>query len=971
MSTARLDELLAALSEAEDARSKPLERLKAELDFAVRLARSRPEKRQEWEALVERAIRRVLDGLSAGTADVADLVFEAEQTLAPLGAAAREYVIYCCGHGHIDMNWMWSWPETVAVCHDTFSTMDALMDEFPHFHFSQSQASVYLAMREHAHELFERIRQRVAEGRWEVTASQWVEGDKNLASGEILCRHLLYTRRWFEQNLGLPYDHVRIDWEPDTFGHCWTLPGILRRGGVRRYYHHRSSGPRLQSMSSGETSQLFWWEGKDGSRVLAFDDSPNGYNNEITPRMTHLLLDLERHTGLKMMLWVYGVGDHGGGPTRRHLRAAEEMAQWPIWPEVRLTTTDEFFSDAERQIEEQSLELPVHRGELNFVFEGCYTSQSRIKFANRRGESALVDTEAIAVVAKRVAGLDYPRDDLVACWRRAMFLQFHDILPGSGVKETVEHAMGQFQETLATTGMVQTRGLRAIAARIDTSSLQPPRRPGAADLGLGAGAGDGAWWGGVSTRGVGERGGDVFVIFNPAPFARDALARVKVWDRELQPGRVRVRDADGATTAGQVIETGNYWGHSFAVVAFPARQVPPMGYRAYAVEPAACPECEPGVCVREAGRPVYRLGYVRAQTASPVVVSNEHLELTVSPEAGGITSVVDRATGTELVPEGAVLGALEREQEAPHAMTAWQLGPIIDRVQPLAGCTLDIVHEGPHLATIRLSAAHNDSEYTLEIGLASGSRQIDFALDVNWLERGDPQTGVPVLRTSFPLAIRKGRATFAIPCGSIEREADGEEAPALTWADLTGRSTAADGETAGATLANDCKYGHQLSEDTMRLTLLRSSYDPDPLPELGRHHVRYALRPHVGPLEVAEAIRTGYALNHPCIPVGTTAHEGELPAEAGAIEVLSPNVMLCGFKLAEDSDALVMRLYEFEGEATEARIRLSHRLADSGAPAVETDLLEQPLEESTAKMNGDVLSVMVPAHGIATVRIGS
>ncbi|MEA3401803.1 MAG: glycoside hydrolase family 38 C-terminal domain-containing protein [Armatimonadota bacterium] len=971
MSTASLDQLLAALSEAQETRSKPVERLKAELDFAIRLARSRPEQQQEWEALIEQAIRLVLEGLEGRPSDTEGLVSEAEEVLAPLGAAAREYAVYCCGHAHIDMNWMWSWPETVAVCHDTFSTMDALMDEFPGFHFSQSQASVYLAMQEHAPELLERIRQRVAEGRWEVTASQWVEGDKNMASGEILCRHLLYTRRWFEENLGLSYDRVKIDWEPDSFGHCWTLPGILQRGGVRRYYHHRSSGPRLQSMSSGETSQLFWWEGKDGSRILAFDDSPNGYNNEIAPRMTHLLFDLERHTGLKMMLWVYGVGDHGGGPTRRHLRAAQEMAQWPIWAEVKLTTTEEFFSEAERRIEQQGLELPVHRGELNFVFEGCYTSQSRIKFANRRGESALVDTEAIAVLASRVAGLDYPRDELVACWRRAMFLQFHDILPGSGVKETVEHAMGQFQETLATTGMIQARGLRAIAERIDTSSLQPAERPGATDLGLGAGAGDGAWWGGVSTRGAGERGGEPFVIFNPAPFERDALAQVKVWDRDLQPGRVRVRDAEGTLMSGQIIETGNYWGHSFAVVAFPAPQLPPLGYRAYAVEPEACADWEPGVSVQEAGRPIYRLGYVRAQTPSPVVVTNEHLELIISPEAGGITSVLDRATGTELVPEGAVLGALDREQEAPHAMTAWQLGPITDRVQPLAGCTLDIVHEGPHLAAITLSARHNDSEYALTISLAAGSRQIDFALDVNWLERGDPQTGVPVLRATFPLAIQQGRANFEIPCGSIEREADGEEAPALTWADLTGLSTTAEGITVGATLANDSKYGHQLSDDAMRLTLLRSSYDPDPLPELGRHEVRYALRPHVGPFDAGDAIRTGYALNHPCVPVATTAHEGELPAEAGAIEMLTPNVMLSGLKLAEDSGALIMRLYGFEGADTEARIRLSHRLAHAGAPAVETDLLEQPLEESTARMEGDVLTMMVPAWGITTVRIGA
>ena len=159
---------------------------------------------------------------------------QAEEILAPLGQAAKEYTIYCVGHAHIDMNWMWSWPETVALTYDTLATMDKLMDEFPEFRFTQSQASVYALTRQYAPELFQRIKQRVAEGKWEIVASQWVEGDKNLASGEILCRHLLYTRRWFEKHMGIAADQVKIAWEPDTFGHCWTLPGILARGGVSR-----------------------------------------------------------------------------------------------------------------------------------------------------------------------------------------------------------------------------------------------------------------------------------------------------------------------------------------------------------------------------------------------------------------------------------------------------------------------------------------------------------------------------------------------------------------------------------------------------------------------------------------------------------------------------------------------------------------------------------------------------------------
>lgn len=958
--------LAASLNSAAAPQVSALDRFKAEVDFAARLANTRPDKTEEWGRLLQQAVSLVAEGVKAGKS-AEGLVAEAETLLAPLGAAAKEYTIFCCGHAHIDMNWMWTWPETVSVTYDTFSTMDKLMDEFPEFHFSQSQASVYELTRKYAPELFEKIKQRVQAGLWDVTASQWVEGDKNLASGEILCRHLLYTRRWFFEHMGIPYDQIKLDWECDTFGHCWTLPGILSRGGVTRYYHHRASGPRLRGMSSGELSQVYWWEGKDGSRVLTFDDSPNGYNNEITPRMAHLLLDLERNTGLRCMLWVYGVGDHGGGPTRRHLRAARDMATWPIFPCVKLSTTDDFYTEAERQIAERNLQIPVYKDELNFVFEGCYTSESCIKFANRKGENDLFDTEFAALLAERACGAAYPQEQLNKCWERAMFLQFHDILPGSGVRETVHHAMGLFQENLANTGIIRTRSLRSLADKMDTSALAPAR-PGS-DQGLGGGAGNDAWWGGVSTLGAGQSGSDPFVVYNPAAFERDELVRLKIWDREL-PGRVVVRDSAGNLTAGQIVDKGNYWGHSFVTVAFVARRLPALGWRAYTVEAGEAPADGEGAYIRETGRPIYGLGYVNAQLTNPVVMGNEFLEMTISAKEGGIIELTDKVSGIGIAQSMLPLGALLRQQEAPHGMTAWQLGAIVEEVEPLADGTLRVVQNGPNLAAVQLSGKHKDSDYRLTISLARGSRQISFDLDVNWLERGEPQTGVPVLRACFPVNVTEGKATFEIACGSIERRADGEEAPALNWADVTGMSWEDVDQEIGVTVLNDSKYGHRVSEDTVQLTLLRSSYDPDPLPEIGRHQIRYAVVPHMSALDVPEATRQGFAFNHPVITVGTTVHEGDLAAEMEGLSVLTPKVMLSGVKKAEDGTGLILRLYEMTGEATSAQVRIAPWLAAAGSPAVETDLLERALPESTAKMDGDVLTVTIPAYGITTVRIG-
>jgi alpha-mannosidase len=432
----------------------------------------------------------------------------------------------------------------------------------------------------------------------------------------------------------------------------------------------------------------------------------------------------------------------------------------------------------------------------------------------------------------------------------------------------------------------------------------------------------------------------------------------------------RVRDSAGHLLRGQTVDKGAYWGHNYHEVAFPVRGLPGLGYRAVTVELGEAPDPEGAAYLHETGRQVYPLSYMDAHVANPVVLGNEFLELVVDPQAGGIVSLVDKQTGGEMVGEGGALGSLERQLEGPHGMSAWQLAEILDTAEPLAGSRIILQHRGPNLVAVQLVGKYGECDYTLTLSLAAGSRRIDFDLDVNWLERGTPETGVPTLRAIFPLAIEAGRARCEIPCGMMERAADGEEVPALNWVDLTGSAFWLEGQTLGATLLNDCKYGHRLSEDTLQLTLLRSSYEPDPLPEYGRHQIRFALLPHVGDFDADAAVRAGYAFNHPCLPVSTTAHAGDLPPEAEGVALLSPGVMLSGLKQAEDSEAVIVRLYEITGQDTEAQVRLAAWLAAPDAPVVETDTLEQPLADSTARLEAGVLKVKIPAYGIVTVRVG-
>ena len=936
-----LDSTLRGISESETGKASLAQRIRSEIEFAQKFLDLFPDKKAKWEPLILKAAELVKKKVSAdGSIDIAAMVAEAEGILAPIGKVAKEYTIHCCGHAHIDMNWMWPWQETINVSHDTFATVDRLMDEFPEFHFSQSQASTYIGMEEFCPEIFEMIKKRVKEGRWESTANMWVEGDKNMASGEILCRHILYTKQYFKEKFGLPYDAVKIDWECDTFGHCHTLPTILNHGGVTRYYHVRT----------GPADWLAWWEGPDGSRVLRYHDRC-GYNGHIRAAMANSMIDYVKENGMKDWMYMYGVGDHGGGPTRRDLRNAVDLQSWPIFPNVKLSTTDAFLS----AIEKAKPNLPVFNQELNFEFDGCYTSQSNIKRANRVGENILPEVEAIALVAGATVGFPYPAEDIRKGWRMVMFSQFHDILPGSGIHATYEYSQGLFQETQAIAGAIRTRALRKLAAGINTSKasgIKPPTGTLGASIGngLGAGVGDPGITGGVTSRSAGAVDAEPVVVFNQLAFPRSDVAIMKVWNKNLPNDRITVRDEKGNVTAGQFVHKGHYWGHDFTTVAFPVKDVPATGYKVYTIDRAAVPVPTEGV------------------TLSCGVMENEFVRVEVDGASGAIRHLIDKATGYDYVPEGELMGLLEYCEEVPNGMSAWNIGQIKRITKLDQDGTFNEVMHGPHRCTVKTDRKVNDSTITLTIGLNAGSPMVDFAVDTRWVEIGRNETCIPMLRIAFPAKVADPKATYEIAFGSIERPVDGREVPALKWADLSGSRVGAKGKC-GITMVNADKYGHNAKENTLRLTLLRSSHAPDPLPEMGDHHIRLAIVPHDGPVSVSEATKLGASFGLPMNLVSTDVHEGKLPVSKGYVEVVTPNVMLAAVKKAEDSNAVIVRLYEMEGKATEAKVKISD-IVKAKASAVQVDVMEQPLKKSSAKLDKDTLTVKIPAHGLVSVKVG-
>lgn len=942
-----------------------LYRLQAELSFAKQMCGAHTEQSATWSALILEAGQLVDSGLRKPGGDVDVLIHEAEAVLTPLAATAKTYQLLCVGHAHIDMNWQWSWPETVGLTHDTFQTMLVLMEQFPDFIFSQSQASVYALIEKYNPEMFQRIRQRVKEGRWEVTASQWVEGDKNLASGESISRHLLYTRAYFQEKFALSPEDVQIDFEPDTFGHPASLPTILAQGGVRYYYHCRGSrGPHL-----------YWWVGADGSRILTFNDiqwymhHDAGYRHiAIDASIADPLIAYSLETGLRTMPVLYGVGDHGGGPTRRDLRRILDMQKWPIYPTVRFSTLQHYFKCAEQA----NLALPEITGERNFVFAGCYTSQARQKQANRQGENILYGAEAAATIGDCILAVPYPYKNLEAAWQQLLFDQFHDILPGSGIQATRHYTLGHAQDVQAAAMMARTNALRALSRHVDTQSLRKDfvksgfvrarKDELESGLSMGAGVGNATGAGGESAFSVAQTSDRAYFIFNTLPHNRSEVVRVKVWDTSLAPQDLVVSSEGSRVVQTQIMGQGQYAGHHYMEIAFPV-SCPALGYQTVCISDrrAELGLPEPAQESQWEGEG----GSLRTRQLDDAMLENEFLKVRLDAASGSITSLVDKRTGREWISPDQPSGILQYCLEAYEGMSAWVIGQFIDRHDVLSGGKLQRIHKGPYIQTYRWTRSlEKATKLELDITLISGEAQLQFNLKVDWRQIGSPDTGIPHLKVRFPLHIENARATYEIPFGSLQRDlTHGEEVPAQRWVDFS----EADGQ--GMTLVNNSKYGFNVEGNSLNMTLLRGSIDPDPLPDLGVHIISYALVVHESGWTAGDCMEAGEDWNVPVDVVSTDFHEGILPAYQSLLRVEPHNIRVTAIKKAQDGKAIILRLVEVEGQAVTAHLTLSSNLVDGEGTAKRTDTMERIMPLPSLPMKAGKLSVLVEPYSIVTLRL--
>jgi alpha-mannosidase len=879
--------------------------------------------------------------------------------------------IYLLGHAHLDLAWLWRLCETWEAAQRTFESVLGLQEDFGELIFCHSSPALYAWVEENRPDLFAAIQGKVAAGFWEVVGSFWVEPDLNLISGESIVRQLLYGQRYCLEKFGKLSPVV---WVPDSFGFCWSLPQFMQQGGVEFFV--------TQKLRWNDTTKfpydVFWWKSPDGSEIFSLMSALIG--ETIDPvKMAAYACEWQSQTHIANCLWLTGVGDHGGGPTRDMLEIARRWQHSPFFPQLEFTTAEKYLREIQglgTRGEDYSpmppapcplphSPIPTWNDELYLEYHrGCYTTHGEQKRWNRRCENLLYEAELFASLASISAGVSYPQAELEAAWKQVLFHQFHDILPGSSITEVYNDALPAWRlvEKLGTEILQQSLG--AIASQI---SLPTPPHPDALPI----------------------------FVFNSLNWQRSEVVAVSVPDGEKD---WEIYDLDGEAVPCQynltphpqpLSSTGE--GLGVRSLLFIASDIPSVGYRLFWLSP------QPAIGTGRANNTKIISESEQSSTNKKIsegtnfVLENQLLRVIIDEVTGNLASIFDKVNNREVLQEPGG-NQLQAFQDSGQYWDAWNIDPNYHQ-HPLDAPQLKSitwVEQGCVESRVRVVRQIGESEFCCDYILQAGSPLLKITTTVNW------QESHVLVKAAFPLNLEADFATYEIPCAAIRRTTKPQtpaeqakwEVPALRWADLTATELGNEENSSpskiqnpkskiqncyGVSLLNDCKYGYDSKPNQLRLTLLRSPHWPDPEADKGTHEFTYAIYPHAGSWEAAHTVKRGYELNQPMqvillsnnlLASDETSSPQSLPPVASLLKLSAENLILMAFKQSEDNpQEWVLRCYECHGEAAELSL-----VSDLGLSLGEAvDLLEREVATPEVLVSGE--SVRIQPWKIASFKV--
>lgn len=802
-------------------------------------------------------------------------------------------VVYGVGHSHIDMAWLWRLSATREKASRTFSTVLNLMKQYPEYRYMHSSPQLYQFLKEDYPEIYEQVKERIREGRWEITGGMWVEPDTNIPSGESLVRQFLYGKRFIREEFG---KETTLCWLPDVFGYSAAFPQIMKKSGMKYFMTTKISWNQYNHFPY----DTFWWKGIDGSEIFThFITTPEDgswfytYNGHMDPEeVTGVWENYKDKDKNDELLIAYGWGDGGGGPTREMLEQSRVMKNIPGIPRVEMSSAEGYFRRLYDHADKENLEK--WDGELYFeLHRGTYTSQAETKRYNRKTEILLHNIELLAALA-HLDGAAYPRETLDGIWERVLLNQFHDILPGSSIRQVYEDTARDYEA-------IREKG--AVLLEEAKEKLSEKIR--------------------VNRNSV--------VLFNTAGYERSDYVCIPYGGAVERDTVLLDEDGPVSRTAG---EDG--------ILAY-VEKLPSFGYKTLQIagqEAAAdAGEKRVSVCCDAVISPFYRITF------------NAN---------GEIETLYDREAERQ-VDCGRPMNVFAAFEDKPQRFDAWDVD-VYYKEKPYAPFVLtkrEVVSQG-ETAVIRSSWKFNRSVLTQDMIVYADDRRIDFVTTVDWKEKQ------VFLKTYFPVDVHAGEASYEIQFGNIRRPTHTNtewdfarfEVPGHRWADLS------QGDY-GVAILNDCKYGYDVHENVLGLSLLKSAVRTDETADRKVHHFTYSLYPHRGTAETADVTKAAINLNMPvltqCVPA---AGQGESFVRSSFVHTDCGHILLDTVKLAEDGKSCVVRLYEYKNCSDDKAGLFFDRTVKR---VTETNLCEE--EEREIAVNGNGIAFAIGCYEIKTFKV--
>lgn len=794
----------------------------------------------------------------------------------------------------MDPVWLWQWQEGFQEVKATFRSALDRLNEYPEFVFTSSSAAYYEWVEQNEPRMFHEIKQRVAEGRWQIVGGWWVQPDCNLPHGESFVRQGLYGQKYFREKLGVT---ARVGYCVDSFGHFGMLPQILKKSGMDFYVFMRPS-----PHEKGLPGPLFWWEADDGSRVLTFRIL---YEYTVNRGLEKHILRCaqELKTPLDQLMCFYGVGNHGGGPTRENIETIRRLQREAEVPRLVFGSPNEFFET----VEPDAAGFPVVHDELQHHASGCYAAHSGIKQWNRRAEHALLAAEKMSALAARVTGQPYP-DEFARAWKNVLFNQFHDILAGTSIEAAYDDAREAYGEAMAIAARAQNYAVQALAWNIPIEPAENVKP---------------------------------LVVFNP-----------HAWDSKVN---VEVELGGWKEANGLWDDRGNVVPHQLVQSQATARgryrlsfiaQLPALGYRTYRIVPEVA-----------AASPLPD----QDDTVEHHVLENERFRLELGAGTGSIRSLRDKKFALEVF-----LGEAAKPVVIDDPSDTWSHNVTrFDRVVgAFTAKRIRRVERGAVKSVLRVESEYGASRLIQDFTLYAELEQIDVHVTVDWREQFKMLKLRFPLNLNNMRAVSEIPYGH-LERGATGEEEPGQSWLDVTGisrdtGDLYGLSILNDGKYSydvnvrdiGFTILRSPIYAHHIP------------MQPDPdgwysFIDQGIQHFTFTLLPHAGSWEGAGTVKRAWELNQRAIPLLESFHAQGTLAQADAfIDVQPENIVVSVLKLAEDNADWILRAYETSRQATDATIAFpkwgrliqthfapceikTFRIPHDGThPIVETNLLE-------------------------------